>query len=111
MSVDPRKWLADRQTLIDAGAYDPDSERDACGVGLVAAIDGQPRRDVVDLAIAALKAVWHRGAVDADGRSGDGAGLLIGLPRRGASPGPPRWRSAWSSCRATTWARRSRRGW
>ena len=81
MSVDPRKWLADRQTLIDAGAYDPDSERDACGVGLVAAMDGQPRRDVVDLAIAALKAVWHRGAVDADGRSGDGAGLLIGLPR------------------------------
>ncbi|WP_226637368.1 glutamate synthase large subunit [Brevundimonas poindexterae] len=81
MSVDPRKWLTDRQTLIEAGAYDPESERDACGVGLVAAMDGQPRRDVVDLAIAALKAVWHRGAVDADGRSGDGAGLLIGLPR------------------------------
>ncbi|MBB5661658.1 glutamate synthase large subunit [Brevundimonas halotolerans] len=81
MNFDRQQYLDDRQALIDAGAYDPKSERDACGVGLVAAIDGQPRREVVDLAIAALKAVWHRGAVDADGRSGDGAGLLIGLPR------------------------------
>ena len=36
--------------------------------GFTGAIDGKPRREVVDLAIAALKAVWHRGAVDADGR-------------------------------------------
>src|SRR5690606_39520558 len=56
-------------------------ERDACGVGLVAAIDGKPRRDVVTLAISALKAVWHRGAVDADGKTGDGAGILIEAPQ------------------------------
>ncbi|RZJ98157.1 MAG: hypothetical protein EON88_01340, partial [Brevundimonas sp.] len=43
--------------------------------------DGQPRREVVDLALKALSAIWHRGAVDADGKSGDGAGILIGLPR------------------------------
>ena len=53
------------------------SERDACGVGLVCAIDGKPRREVVELAIQALKAVWHRGAVDADGKTGDGAGILV----------------------------------
>lgn len=81
MTFDLTTFEADRQKLIDAHAYDPASERDACGVGLVAAIDGQPRREVVDLALKALKAIWHRGAVDADGKSGDGAGILIGLPR------------------------------
>ncbi|MDZ4110640.1 MAG: glutamate synthase large subunit [Brevundimonas sp.] len=81
MSFDPGQYQRDRQRLIDGHAYDPASERDACGVGLVAAIDGRPRREVVDLALKALKAVWHRGAVDADGKSGDGAGILIGLPR------------------------------
>jgi len=81
MTYDHSRYLNDRQRLIDGHAYDPASERDACGVGLVAAIDGAPRREVVDLALKALKAVWHRGAVDADGKSGDGAGLLIGLPR------------------------------
>jgi glutamate synthase (NADPH/NADH) large chain len=44
-------------------------------------IDGKQRRDVVTLAIAALKAVWHRGAVDADGKTGDGAGILIEAPQ------------------------------
>ena len=67
-------YLAERQKLIDGNAYDPASERDACGVGLVCAIDGQPRREVVELAIKALKALWHRGAIDADGATGDGAG-------------------------------------
>jgi glutamate synthase (NADPH/NADH) large chain len=74
-------YLARRRVLVDAGAYDPSSEHDACGVGLVAAIDGKPRRDIVDMAIAALKAVWHRGAVAADGKTGDGAGLLVSIPQ------------------------------
>ncbi len=62
--------------------YRPDYEGDACGVGLVAAIDGKPQRRVVAAAIAALKAVWHRGAVDADGKTGDGAGVHLDLPVR-----------------------------
>jgi len=78
---DPAVYRAARDALARANAYDPASEHDACGVGLVAAIDGQPRREVVELALKALKAIFHRGAVDADGRSGDGAGILIGLPR------------------------------
>jgi glutamate synthase (NADPH/NADH) large chain len=81
MTFDPEHYARERQRLIDGHAYDPASERDACGVGLVAAIDGKPRREVIDLALKALKAIWHRGAVDADGKSGDGAGILIGLPR------------------------------
>lgn len=60
--------------------YDPKSEHDACGVGFVAAIDGKPRREIVETGIEALKAVWHRGAVDADGKTGDGAGIHIQIP-------------------------------
>jgi glutamate synthase (NADPH/NADH) large chain len=52
-----------------------------CGTGLVAAIDGKPRRAVVLGAIEALKSVWHRGAVDADGKTGDGAGIHLQVPQ------------------------------
>ena len=76
-----QRYLDNRQRLIDGHAYDPTTERDNCGVGLVCAIDGQPRREVVDLAIKALKALWHRGAVDADGKTGDGAGILVSVPQ------------------------------
>jgi glutamate synthase (NADPH/NADH) large chain len=75
------RYLHERARLTDAHAYDPASEHDACGVGLICAIDGKPRREVVELAIKALKAVWHRGAVAADGKTGDGAGVLVGLPQ------------------------------
>ena len=47
------RYLENRQALIDGHAYDPASERDACGVGLVCAIDGKPRREVVTMAIGA----------------------------------------------------------
>ncbi|MEG0817926.1 MAG: glutamate synthase central domain-containing protein, partial [Brevundimonas sp.] len=80
-----QNWLAqyeeNRARLIEGGAYDASSERDACGVGLVCAIDGKPRREIVEMAIKSLKAVAHRGAVDADGLSGDGAGIMIELPQ------------------------------
>ena len=50
-------------------------------MGCVVAIDGQPRREVVVKGIEALKAVWHRGAVDADGKTGDGAGIHVQIPQ------------------------------
>ena len=70
-----------RARLTASGLYRESDERDACGVGLIAAMDGAPRRDIVELGIASLKAVWHRGAVDADGRTGDGAGLRLDIPQ------------------------------
>jgi glutamate synthase (NADPH/NADH) large chain len=76
-----QQYETDRARLIQAGAYEPSSEKDACGVGLVAAIDGKPRREVVELAIKSLKNVAHRGAVDPDGLSGDGAGLMVEAPQ------------------------------
>jgi len=75
------EWVANAKKLAAAHAYDPADEHDACGVGLIAAIDGKPRRQVVELGIAALKAVWHRGAVDADGKTGDGAGIHLQIPQ------------------------------
>ena len=67
--------------LNEVGMYDPAFEHDACGVGFVAALDGKPRRQVVQAGIDALKAVWHRGAVDADGKTGDGAGIQVQIPQ------------------------------
>ena len=63
------------------GLYDPSEERDSCGVGFVAATDGKPSRRVVEAAIDALRAVWHRGAVAADGKTGDGAGIHLQIPQ------------------------------
>src|SRR3546814_2131831 len=72
----------EHRRLAEEGLYRPDLESDACGVGLVAATDGKPSRRVVEAAIEALRAVWHRGAVDADGKTGDGAGIHVDLPDR-----------------------------
>jgi glutamate synthase (NADPH) large chain len=72
---------AERARLARDGMYDPTSEHDACGVGVIASLTGAPSRRVVTAAIEALKAVWHRGAVDADGKTGDGAGLNVEIPR------------------------------
>jgi glutamate synthase (NADPH/NADH) large chain len=75
-------YESERERLAVEGMYRPEFEGDACGVGMVAAIDGQASRRVVQSAIDALKAVWHRGAVDADGKTGDGAGIHVDLPLR-----------------------------
>ncbi|MBZ0123518.1 MAG: glutamate synthase large subunit, partial [Roseovarius sp.] len=69
-----RKWLAEN------GMYREEDEHSSCGVGLVVSIDGEPSRRVVEAGITALKAIWHRGAVDADGKTGDGAGIHIQIP-------------------------------
>ncbi|MCL7465456.1 glutamate synthase large subunit [Phaeovulum sp. NW3] len=69
-----RKWMAENSL------YKEDDEHASCGVGLVVSIDGKPSRKVVENGIDALKAVWHRGAVDADGKTGDGAGIHVQIP-------------------------------
>lgn len=78
------EWLKayekNRDLLVRAGVYNPQDEHEACGVGLVASMDGTARREIMEMAIRALKNVWHRGAVDADGKTGDGAGLLFDIP-------------------------------
>ena len=58
--------------------YAPD--HDACGVGFVARLGAPPSREIVQRGLTALHRLAHRGGVDADGRSGDGAGLLMAMP-------------------------------
>jgi len=67
--------------LTEGKCYDPRHEHDACGVGFVASTEGKKSRKIVEYGIQALKAVWHRGAVDADGKSGDGAGIHLEIPK------------------------------
>ena len=70
-------YLKNRDKLKKNHIYRDEFEYDNCGVGLVASIDGESRRDIVEKGIEALKAVFHRGAVDADGKTGDGAGIML----------------------------------
>ena len=61
--------------------YSKEMEHDACRVGLIAYTEGKKSRTIVENGIEALKAVWHRGAVDADGKTGDGAGIHVEIPK------------------------------
>ncbi len=69
-----------RKRMAEHGLYSETEEHSSCGVGLVVSVDGKRSRKVVDAGIEALKAVWHRGAVDADGKTGDGAGIHVQIP-------------------------------
>ncbi|MEW8043162.1 MAG: glutamate synthase large subunit [gamma proteobacterium symbiont of Phacoides pectinatus] len=62
------------------GLYDPRNEHDACGVGFVADIKGRKSHKIVEQGLEILERLVHRGAVGADPRAGDGAGILIQLP-------------------------------
>jgi glutamate synthase (ferredoxin) len=78
-------------------------EHDACGVGFVAQLGEPPSHRVVEQALGCLASLTHRGAVDADGSSGDGAGIMVQLPSaffaREASRLSPRFQAA----RETGW--------
>lgn len=66
---------------VENSLYDSKFEHDACGVGFIANTDGRKERRILDYAIEALCHLAHRGALDADAKTGDGAGVLIQLPR------------------------------
>jgi glutamate synthase (NADPH) large chain len=74
------RYKKNLKILTEGHAYSKQMEHDACGVGLIASTEGKKSRRVVDYGINALKAVWHRGAVDADGKTGDGAGIHLEIP-------------------------------
>src|SRR5579875_194062 len=61
--------------------YDPRFEHDACGVGFVAHVAGVASHAILQYALTSVVNLTHRGAVDADAASGDGAGVLTQLPR------------------------------
>src|SRR5437660_6145983 len=63
-----------------AGLYKEDYERDSCGFGLIASLDDAPSHWLVRTAISSLIRLTHRGAIAADGKTGDGCGLLLKRP-------------------------------
>ncbi len=65
---------------MEQGLYRSSFEKDNCGFGLIAHMDGKPSHWLVSTAIGALARLTHRGAVAADGKSGDGCGLLLRKP-------------------------------
>ncbi len=84
MTTYDANWKAEQEAkraYMEAhGMYREADEHSSCGVGMVVAIDGKKSRKVVENGIRALRAVWHRGAVDADGKTGDGAGIHVQIP-------------------------------
>ena len=62
------------------GLYSPEFEHDNCGLGLIAQLDNEPSKRIIELAIASLCALSHRGGLAADGITGDGCGLLMQKP-------------------------------
>ncbi len=63
-----------------AGLARPHAERGSCGFGLIAQMDGEPSHELVSTAVTALGRMTHRGAIAADGKTGDGCGLLLARP-------------------------------
>ena len=65
---------------MKAGLYHPDEFKDNCGFGLIAHMQGEPSHHLLKTAIEALTCMTHRGGINADGKTGDGCGLLIQKP-------------------------------
>ena len=64
------------------GLYSPEFEHDNCGAGFICNLEGKQTNDIIHKAIDILIRLEHRGAVGADGRTGDGAGILIEIPHQ-----------------------------
>ena len=64
------------------GLYDPQFEKDACGVGFVVNIKGKKSHQIVQQALEVLDNLTHRGATGAESNTGDGAGILIQMPHK-----------------------------
>ena len=69
------------QPVAHSGLYQPDEFRDNCGFGLIAHMQGQASHHLVQTSIHSLSCMTHRGAIAADGKTGDGCGLLLALPQ------------------------------
>ena len=69
-----------KRDVFKGSLYDPANEHDACGVGMVVNIRGHKTHELVDSALQVLEHMQHRGAEGADGKTGDGAGILLQIP-------------------------------
>ena len=67
-------------TLKEQGLYSPAYEHDNCGAGFICSLTGEKTNKIIHDALNILTCLEHRGAVSSDGRTGDGAGILIEIP-------------------------------
>lgn len=67
---------------VKQGLYDPQFEKDACGMGFVAHIKGTPSHNIVSNALTMLFNMEHRGGQGSEPNSGDGAGIMLQIPHR-----------------------------
>ncbi|WP_286827999.1 glutamate synthase central domain-containing protein, partial [Maribacter sp. UBA4516] len=67
-------------TLKKQGLYLPEFEHDNCGAGFICSLKGKKSNDIIHKALEILERLEHRGAVSADGKTGDGAGILVDIP-------------------------------
>ena len=66
--------------IIPGSLHDLRSEHDNCGMGAIAHLHGKRSHRILDLALTSVCSMTHRGAVDADMKTGDGAGVLTQIP-------------------------------
>ena len=66
--------------MVQQGLYLPEFERDNCGAGFICNLNGEKSNKIIHDALDILVKLEHRGAVSSDGRTGDGAGILIDIP-------------------------------
>ncbi|WP_088341441.1 glutamate synthase large subunit [Robiginitalea sediminis] len=66
--------------MKEQGLYLPEFEHDNCGAGFICSLKGRKSNDIIHKALEILEKLEHRGAVSADGKTGDGAGILIDIP-------------------------------
>ena len=80
MSQGSRVGVAERSPASSRGLYRPEEFRDNCGFGLIAQVQGEASHRLLQTAIESLTCMTHRGGIAADGRTGDGCGLLMQMP-------------------------------
>jgi glutamate synthase (ferredoxin) len=66
--------------LKKQGMYLPEFEHDNCGAGFICSLEGKKSNEVIHKALQILERLEHRGAVSSDGKTGDGAGILMDIP-------------------------------
>lgn len=72
--------MQDLNAIIQKGLYDPSYEHDACGVGLAIHLKGAKSHAIVEKGLCILENMMHRGAENADNKTGDGAGIMLQIP-------------------------------
>ena len=79
-ALDECLYCCPNMNKIEKGLYVPELEKDSCGTGLIANLNGKKSHELIEQALTMLTNMEHRGACGAEPNTGDGAGILIQTP-------------------------------